>query len=128
MTNPVRAQGAQAKELGLTAFDCPYGPGENRDDWFAGAGFKDGDAKQVDPPRASVSTDDGRTTKKGKKGADAAPVVRPTGTGETSVTTVNETADPQQGDGGGATVTLGDPSASTTAAENGGDGLTLDED
>lgn len=43
--DPVVDQGAQAKELNLTAADCPYGAaGDNRDKWFKGFGEADPEA------------------------------------------------------------------------------------
>lgn len=121
MSNPVRAQGAEAKKLGLTEFDNPYGPGDNHDDWRSGFGVGKDTTEQAD------EDGDVHEVRKGKKdGAKA--VVKPTGNGETAVTTVHETADPQAGEGVGAEVTVGDPSASTVAAENDGEGLTLDND
>lgn len=46
-TDPVVDQGAQAKELKLTAADCPYGAaGDNRDKWFEGFGEADPEAAE----------------------------------------------------------------------------------
>lgn len=43
--DPIVDQGARAKELKLTAADCPYGAaGDNRDKWFEGFGEADPEA------------------------------------------------------------------------------------
>ena len=43
--DPIADQGAQAKELKLTAADCPYGvAGDNRAKWFEGFGEADPEA------------------------------------------------------------------------------------
>lgn len=43
--DPIVDQGAQAKELKLTAADCPYGAqGDARAKWFEGFGEADPDA------------------------------------------------------------------------------------
>lgn len=47
--DPVVDQGAQAKELGLTAADCPYvAQGDNRAKWFAGLGEADPEAPSAE--------------------------------------------------------------------------------
>lgn len=47
--DPVEDQGAQAKELGLTAADCPYvAQGDNRAKWFAGLGEADPEAPSAE--------------------------------------------------------------------------------
>lgn len=117
MTNHVRAQGAEAKKLGLTEYSNPYGPGDNHDDWRAGFGL--GEDRTEEPGKD-------RKGAKPKKGG-AKSVVKPTGTGETALTTKIETANPRGGEGPGSTVTVGDPSASTTAAGNDGKGIVLDD-
>ena len=135
MSKEARAQGAEAKKLKLSEFDNPYGPGENHDAWRAGFGVGKDAVEEPNIEGATAPHDDtrqvrkGAAPKKGKKGetADGAKaVVKPTGTGETAVTTVQETAEPREGEGSGAEVTVGDPNASTTAAENDGEGLHLE--
>ena len=43
--DPAVDQGQQAKELGLTAADCPYvAQGDNRAKWFEGLGAADPEA------------------------------------------------------------------------------------
>lgn len=132
MSKEARAQGAEAKKLELSALDCPYGPGENRDAWMEGAGFgKDGTEQVETPPPAdpASTTNVVREPKKKGKGKDAPDptkaVTRPTPNAETSLQTVTQTAEPQEGEGAGAEAVIGDPSQSTTAAENGGEGITL---
>ncbi len=126
MTNPIRAQGAEAKKQELTEFDCPYGPGENRDAWMAGFGGKTEEVRQ--PPAPKPSADDqakGEVVRKGKKGAETAAVQKLAPGGETSLVTTTETADPTQADGPAGEVVIGDPSASSLAA-GGGDGMQLE--
>ncbi|MFX7476302.1 hypothetical protein ABTJ13_19385, partial [Acinetobacter baumannii] len=78
-------QGAEAKKLGLSEYDCPYGPGENRDDWMGGFGAKGEKTEEPNIPGATTPADDTREVRKGKKGAETKAVVKPTGTGETSL-------------------------------------------
>lgn len=126
MTNPIRAQGAEAKKQELTEFDCPYGPGENRDAWMAGFGGKTEEVRQpAPPPPSSDDQANGNVVRKGKKGAKTAAVQKPAPGGETSLVTSTETADPTQADGPAGDVVLGDPSASSLAA-GGGDGMQLE--
>ena len=47
--DPVEDQGRQAKELGLTAADCPYSAqGDNRAKWFVGLGAADPEAPSAE--------------------------------------------------------------------------------
>lgn len=142
--NPVRDQGKSAREnfeAGLpeglddqkqkdaaanyASFNCPYGPGEHRDDWLAGFGAPKETVKQDAPPVPAAGTKN--TVKKGAKGATA-EVVTQKAEGETSQETVVQTVqgdDAPAGEHGmatGAEVNVVDPGDATLAAGNDGVG------
>lgn len=134
----VRAQGREAKRLNdeenhnITAHNCPYGPGDNRDAWMAGFGGEEEAVEQVDtsqPTTEDVRTETAKTVRaapkgksRGKKaagkdgnpatGADAIgkTTVRTdtTGTGETALTTKVESSGEAAS---GIETTVGDPAA-----------------
>lgn len=126
----------------FTAHDCPYGPGDNRDAWMAGFGGEEEAIEQVDTSTATTQDvrpkGDTDTVRKGAKpkaagkgkgaqagqgAADATKVVTDvTGTGETSLKTQVQQADPQAADttGGAAETTIGDPAGSRVPDGSGG--------
>lgn len=130
MTAAVRAQGAEAKKAKLSALDCPYGPGENRDAWMSGFGAPKEEVEVVTPNRVAAANETTTTVRKGaaaKKGQETTKVVtRPAPGAETALETVTVT-DAENGDGVGGEAVIGDPSKSTTAAEADGDGINLDD-
>jgi len=130
MSSAVHAQGAEAKKLKLSALDCPYGAGENRDAWMKGFGAPTEEVV-VEGGEAPVVAAGDRVVRKGakgKKGQETTKVVtRPAPGAETALETVTVT-DAENGEGVGGEAVIGDPSKSTTAAENAGDGITVDTD
>jgi len=131
----VRQQGRDAKKQNdasvddtsvspITAHDCPYGPGDNRDAWLAGFGGAEEPIEQVDT--SEPSSDDVRdvapeTVREGKvkddDGEATKVVVTTTGTGETSLVTKTELANPEASDTvPNPSTTIGDPAASTNPA------------
>ncbi len=135
----IRAQGREAKRLNdeenhnITAHNCPYGPGDNRDAWMAGFGGEEEAVEQVDtsqPTTEDVRTEPAKTVRKApakkssrsKKaadkdgdpatGADAIgdTTVRTetTGTGETALKTTVESSGEAAS---GIKTTVGDPAA-----------------
>lgn len=136
----VRQQGRDAKKLNddnagnsgfaqITAHDCPYGPGDQRDAWLAGLGGQEEAQEQANT--STATTDDVRpngnteTVREGAKpkgskkakaqqAKDATKTVTDvTGTGETSLVTKVQQVDPQASDRVPAPETvIGDPSAS----------------
>lgn len=133
----IRAQGREAKRLNdeenhnITAHNCPYGPGDNRDAWMAGFGGQEEAVEQVDtsqPTTEDVRTETAKPVRKapakkssrGKKAAGDQPAtgadaigdttVRTdvTGTGETALTT-KVTSEGEAASG--IETTVGDPAA-----------------
>ena len=119
--------------------DCPYGPGDNRDAWIAGFGGQEEAIEQADTSKATTEdvrpagkTDTVREgkkprAKKGQTAQEAAAdqtksVTDVTGTGETSLKTTTQQADPQASDalGGAPQSVIGDPAASRVPDGNGG--------
>lgn len=113
----------------FTEHDCPYGPGDTRDAWIAGFGGQEEAVEQADTSKPTTddirptgNTDqvrDGKKPKKGKDAADQTKVVTDvTGTGETSLQTKVEQANPEQSDQVPTpSTTIGDPAASVAPTD-----------
>lgn len=126
MSKEATAQGREAKKLELTEFDCPYGPGENRDAWMSGFGAKkeaveDSTEDAVRAASASAPDAAAKTVRKGAKDAETKAVTKPTGNAETAIVTATESAKPEDSESINAEAVIGDPAASTTRAATDGD-------
>lgn len=137
-----REQGKMAAEINdddtnnsVLPHDCPYGPGELRDAWMAGAGFPQEEVRQVDT--STANTDDVRrepaeTVRKapasrsrggkgrggkgrGKSAGDktagdkTAVTTDTTGNAETSLVTKTASAKPEEASTTNVETKLGDP-------------------
>lgn len=141
-----RDQGAMAAEINdddtnnsVLPHDCPYGPGELRDAWMAGAGFAKEEVRQVDTSEATtadVRREPAKTVREAPKGrsrskrgkgrggsksaAKTAVTTTTTGNAETSLVTKTAAAKPEESATTNVETKLGDPRGTE------GDRTTLD--